>query len=187
MRLGLASITLVPHSGGGEGHILAVLEYSGAEYDCDYHKYSCTVTLPTPSARSWCGFLWRLLQILKWLGIENDQQEVPGAFNSSAIKSYLNNWARQDALLMYYKVIFGRLATVDHDVTTCAISLLNRADAELLKYIQYNVNHCDKTRGENYKLATECGQQLIDNICEVIDKPPVYKDGEILARSVFLI
>ena len=88
------------------------------------------------------------------------------------------NWARQDALLMYYDVIFGRLTTVDRDITARAISLLNRADAELLKYMQYNIDHCDETRGEKYKLAKEFGQQLIDNTREVIDKPPLYKDGK---------
>jgi fatty acid synthase subunit beta len=88
------------------------------------------------------------------------------------------NWARQDALLMYYNVIFGRLATVDRYITARAISLLNRADARLLTYMQYNNDHCDKTRGEKYKLAKEFGQQLIDNTHEVMDKLPVYKDGE---------
>jgi len=50
------------------------------------------------------------------------------------------NWARQDALLMYYDVIFRRLATVDRDITARAISLLNRADPDLLIYMQYNIN-----------------------------------------------
>ena len=93
------------------------------------------------------------------------------------------NWARQDALLMYYDVIFGRLTTVDRDITARAISLLNRADAELLKYMQYNIDHCDETRGEKYKLAKEFGQQLIDNTREVIDKPPLYKDGKYQVRN----
>jgi fatty acid synthase subunit alpha, fungi type len=88
------------------------------------------------------------------------------------------NWARQDALLMYYDVIFGRLATVDRDITARAISILNRADPDFLVYMQYNIDQCDATRGENYKLAKEFGQQLLDNTREVIGKPPVYKDGK---------
>jgi fatty acid synthase subunit alpha, fungi type len=80
------------------------------------------------------------------------------------------NWARQDALLMYYDVIFGRLVTVDRDITARAISLLDRADPDLLIYMQYNINQCDVTRGENYKLAKEFGQQLFDNTKEVIGK-----------------
>jgi fatty acid synthase subunit beta len=100
------------------------------------------------------------------------------------------NWARQDALLMYYDVLFGRLTTVDRDITARAISLLNRADAGLLSYMQYNIDHCDETRGEKYKLAKEFGQQLIDNTREVMDKRPIYKDGTYQVdpfRSSFLI
>jgi fatty acid synthase subunit alpha len=87
------------------------------------------------------------------------------------------NWVRQDALLMYYDIIFGRLTTVDREITARCIALLNRADAELLTYMQYNIDHCDPMKGENYKLAKEFGQQLINNTREVIGHSPVYKDG----------
>jgi fatty acid synthase subunit alpha len=84
------------------------------------------------------------------------------------------NWVRQDALLMYYDIIFGRLTTVDRKITARCIALLNRADVEVLTYMQYNI---DPTKGENYKLTKEFGQQLINNTREVIGHPPVYKDG----------
>ena len=29
------------------------------------------------------------------------------------------SWVRQDALLMYYDIIFGRLTTIDRKITTC--------------------------------------------------------------------
>jgi fatty acid synthase subunit alpha len=74
--------------------------------------------------------------------------------------------------------MFGRLATVDRDITARAISL-NRADLDLLIYMQYNINQCDVTPGENYKLAS---QQPFDNTKEVIGKPPVYKDGMLFTR-----
>ncbi|KAJ7745730.1 fatty acid synthase [Mycena metata] len=86
------------------------------------------------------------------------------------------NWVRQDALLMFYDIIFGRLTTVDRDITARCIALMNRADPELLAYMQYNIDHCDPTKGDNYKLAKNFGQQLIDNTREVIGQPPVYKD-----------
>ncbi|RDB25744.1 Fatty acid synthase subunit alpha [Hypsizygus marmoreus] len=86
------------------------------------------------------------------------------------------NWVRQDALLMYYDIIFGRLTTVDREITARCIALLNRADPEMLAYMQYNIDQCDPSKGETYKLAKEFGQQLIDNTREVIGKPPVYKD-----------
>jgi fatty acid synthase subunit beta len=87
------------------------------------------------------------------------------------------NWVRQDALLMYYDIIFGRLTTVDREITARCIALLNRADPDMLTYMQYHINQCDPSKGDTYKLAKEFGQQLIDNTREVIGKPPVYKDG----------
>jgi fatty acid synthase subunit alpha, fungi type len=87
------------------------------------------------------------------------------------------NWVRQDALVMYYDIIFGRLATVDHEITARCIALLNRVDLELLTYMQYSIDQCDASKGETYQLAKQFGQQLIENTREVIGKPPVYKDG----------
>lgn len=86
------------------------------------------------------------------------------------------NWARQDALLMFYDIIHGRLTTVDREITARCIALLNRADPDMLEYMEYYIEHCDASKGENYKLAKEFGQQFIDNTREVLGKPPVYKD-----------
>jgi fatty acid synthase subunit alpha len=66
------------------------------------------------------------------------------------------NWVRQDALLMYYDIIFA---------------LLNRADPDMLQFMQYNINRCDASKGETYRLAKEFGQKLIHNTREVIGKP----------------
>jgi fatty acid synthase subunit beta len=90
------------------------------------------------------------------------------------------NWVRQDALVMYYDIIFGRLTTVDREITARCIALLNRADPDLLTYMQYNINQCDASKGETYQLAKQFGQQLIENTREVIGHPPVYKDGKSL-------
>ena len=87
------------------------------------------------------------------------------------------NWVRQDALLMYYDIIFGRLTTVDREITARCIALLNRADPDMLQFMQYNINQCNPSKGETYRLAKEFGQKLIDNTREVIGKPPMYKDG----------
>ncbi|KAJ7200860.1 acyl transferase domain-containing protein [Mycena pura] len=86
------------------------------------------------------------------------------------------NWVRQDALLMYYDIIFGRLTTVDRDITARCIALMNCADPEVLAYMQYHINHCDPDKGDTYKLAKQFGQQLIDNVQEVIGQAPLYKD-----------
>ncbi|EIW84299.1 fatty acid synthase [Coniophora puteana RWD-64-598 SS2] len=86
------------------------------------------------------------------------------------------NWVRQDALLMYYDIIHGRLTTVDRELTARCIQLLNRADPELLAYMQYNIDRLDPSKGDTYALTKQFGQELIDNTKEVLGKPPVYKD-----------
>ncbi|KAG8694164.1 3-oxoacyl-[acyl-carrier-protein] synthase, partial [Ceratobasidium sp. 395] len=86
------------------------------------------------------------------------------------------NWVRQDALLMFYDIIFGRLTTVDREITSRCIAIMNRADPALLTYMQYHIDNCLPEKGETYKLAKEFGQQLIDNCREVIGQPPLYRD-----------
>ncbi|PCH42040.1 fatty acid synthase [Wolfiporia cocos MD-104 SS10] len=86
------------------------------------------------------------------------------------------NWVRQDALLMFYDIIFGRLTTIDREITARCIAIMNRADPELVTYMQYYIDQCDPNRSETYKLAKQFGQQLIDNCREVVNEPPLYKD-----------
>jgi fatty acid synthase subunit alpha, fungi type/fatty acid synthase subunit beta, fungi type len=96
------------------------------------------------------------------------------------------NWVRQDALLMWYDIIHGRLTTVDREITARCIAIMNRADPALLEYMQYYVNICDPTRGETYRLAKEFGQQLIDNCREAVGQRPLYKDGMSFIQSFLL-
>ena len=42
------------------------------------------------------------------------------------------NWVRQDALSMFYDIIYGRLTTVDRDVTRRCLIIMNRADPALV-------------------------------------------------------
>lgn len=79
---------------------------------------------------------------------------------------------------MFYDIIFGRLTTVDREITARCIQLMNRVDPELIVYMQYYIDYCDANRGETYKLAKQFGQQLIDNCREVVNEPPLYKDGK---------
>jgi fatty acid synthase subunit alpha len=86
------------------------------------------------------------------------------------------NWARQDALLMYFDIIFGRLQSVDREIVSRCISIMNRANPTLLDFMQYHIDHCPTERGETYALAKELAQQLIDASRDVIGHAPVYKD-----------
>ncbi|EEB09746.1 fatty acid synthase alpha subunit Lsd1 [Schizosaccharomyces japonicus yFS275] len=86
------------------------------------------------------------------------------------------NWARQDALKMFYDIIFGRLKLVDREIVSRCIAVMNRANPVLLEFMQYHIDHCPSDKGATYQLAKELGQQLIDNCKEAIEKPPVFKD-----------
>ncbi|KAL1956694.1 hypothetical protein VTO42DRAFT_6944 [Malbranchea cinnamomea] len=86
------------------------------------------------------------------------------------------NWARQDALSMYYDIIFGRLKVVDREIVSQCIRIMNRSNPLLLDFMQYHIDNCPAERGETYKLAKELGQQLIENCKEVLNVNPVYKD-----------
>ncbi|KIW08511.1 fatty acid synthase subunit alpha [Verruconis gallopava] len=86
------------------------------------------------------------------------------------------NWARQDALSMYYDIIFGRLKAVDREIVSRCIAIMNRSNPRLLDYMQYHIDHCPTERGETYELAKELGQQLIENCKDVLNEPPVFKD-----------
>ncbi|OJD33167.1 fatty acid synthase subunit alpha [Diplodia corticola] len=86
------------------------------------------------------------------------------------------NWARQDALTMYYDIIFGRLKAVDREIVSQCINIMNRSNPTLLEFMQYHIDHCPTERGETYELAKELGQQLIENCKDVLNAAPVYKD-----------
>ena len=86
------------------------------------------------------------------------------------------NWARQDALSMYYDIIFGRLRVVDREIVSQCIRIMNRSNPLLLDFMQYHIDNCPTERGETYQLAKELGEQLIENCKEVLGVAPVYKD-----------
>ena len=86
------------------------------------------------------------------------------------------NWARQDALSMYFDIIFGRLKAVDREIVSQCIRIMNRSNPTLLDFMQYHIDNCPTERGETYALAKELGEKLIENCKEVLNLSPVYKD-----------
>ncbi|KAI0597065.1 fatty acid synthase subunit alpha [Biscogniauxia sp. FL1348] len=86
------------------------------------------------------------------------------------------NWARQDALSMYYDVIFGRLQVVDREIVSQCIRIMTKSNPLLLEFMQYHIDNCPTERGETYQLAQMLGRQLIENCKDVLNVPPVYKD-----------
>lgn len=86
------------------------------------------------------------------------------------------NWARQDALSMYYDIIFGRLKAVDREIVSRCMRIMNRSNPTLLDFMQYHIDNCPTQRGETYQLAKELGHQLIENCKDVLGVAPVYRD-----------
>ena len=89
------------------------------------------------------------------------------------------NWARQDALSMYYDIIFGRLKAVDREIVSRCIRIMNRSNPLLLDFMQFHMDNCPTDRGETYQLAKDLGEQLIMNCKDVLGEAPVYKDVSI--------
>ena len=106
---------------------------------------------------------------------------IEPSFNQLKARVYDSawNWARQDALSMYYDIIFGRLKAVDREIVSRCIQIMNRSNPLLLDFMQYHMDTCPTDRGETYKLAKELGEQLIENCRDVIHEAPVYKDVSI--------
>ncbi|SGZ13233.1 BQ5605_C028g10557 [Microbotryum silenes-dioicae] len=93
------------------------------------------------------------------------------------------NWVRQDALTMWMDILFGRLTTVDRDITARCIVIMNLAltflpvrDINQIKYMQYTIDNTPVHLGENFVLAKQFGQQLLDNCKEMIGQAPLYRD-----------
>jgi len=103
---------------------------------------------------------------------------IEPSFNQLKARVYDSawNWARQDALSMYYDIIFGRLQAVDREIVSRCIRIMNRSNPLLLDFMQYHMDTCPTERGETYKLAKQLGEQLIDNCKDVLGEAPVYKD-----------
>lgn len=86
------------------------------------------------------------------------------------------NWARQDAINMFYDIIFGRLSRVDREIVARCISIMNRSNPTFIDFIQYHVDHVPTERGPTYELAREMAQELLVNCQEALKADPVYKD-----------
>ncbi|KAK4100222.1 hypothetical protein N658DRAFT_427983 [Parathielavia hyrcaniae] len=121
-------------------------------------------------------------QLDRWMAEHGDfyASGIEPVFSSLKARVYDSswNWARQDALSMYFDIIFGRLKTVDREIVSQCIRIMNRSNPTLLEFMQYHIDNCPTERGETYKLAKELGVMLIANCKEVLveKSDPVFKD-----------
>ncbi|KAI9314935.1 fatty acid synthase [Dichotomocladium elegans] len=118
-----------------------------------------------------------------WLAEHGDfyAEGIKPIFSSLKARRYDSywNWVRQDALEMWYEIIFGKLAIVDREVTAKCLHIMTRSYPGLIEYMRYNVENCAGDKGETYRLAKELGQTLIENCVEVLAVDPVYKNVDV--------
>ncbi|KAL2913765.1 fatty acid synthase alpha subunit Lsd1 [Polyrhizophydium stewartii] len=88
------------------------------------------------------------------------------------------NWARQDVLQLYYDLVFGRITSVDRELMNQSLHIMNRTDdAEaVISFMEYYIETCDETKGENYARAKQLGRTLIENCRMALTADPVYKN-----------
>ncbi|KAJ1518159.1 3-oxoacyl-[acyl-carrier-protein] synthase [Coelomomyces lativittatus] len=89
------------------------------------------------------------------------------------------NWVRQDALNLFFEIIFGRLKDVDRALIAQCLHVMNRADQHVVHFMKYWLEHHHpffvKVQPENYALVQSLGMELVGNCCEAINMNPVYK------------
>jgi len=112
---------------------------------------------------------------------EHGEKYIKGisqSFNSLKVRKFDSswNWVRQDSFEMWFDIIFGRLTTVDREITAKCIALINRADPGMIRYIRYHIESCITARGDTYKLAKEFAQLLLENCETALTLPPKHKD-----------
>jgi fatty acid synthase subunit beta len=49
---------------------------------------------------------------------------------------------------MYYDIIYGKLTTIDREITARCIAIINRSDPDLVRYMQYHIDRCDPSKGD---------------------------------------
>jgi 3-oxoacyl-ACP reductase-like protein len=123
------------------------------------------------------------------IGREHGDTYIEGiqpVFDALRARHFDSSWkrVRQDPILMFYDILFGRLTTVDREITARCIAIMNRADPDLIKFMEFMVNRCDPAKGETDATAKKLGQELLDNCRGVVGQPPLYKDGELFFRGM---
>lgn len=92
------------------------------------------------------------------------------------------NWACQDAFMLYYDIIFGRLKNVDRNVTAKCLHVMNRSFQHLVDFMEFHIFKSpemadyEKSLPEVYALARQYGGMLIGEVRSSLGRPPVYRD-----------
>ncbi|KAJ3071925.1 3-oxoacyl-[acyl-carrier-protein] synthase [Podochytrium sp. JEL0797] len=123
-------------------------------------------------------------QLDLWSAEHGDFYEngIKPAFTKLKVRTFDSswNWARQDALQLYYDMIFGRVQSVDRELMNQCVHLMNRTEdyEGLISFMEYYINNkCPAAEeGENYARVKELGKILLDNCKAALNSDPVYKN-----------
>ncbi len=70
----------------------------------------------------------------------------------------------------------GPSSALSRELTAKCISIINRADPDLVRFMKAQLARVDSTQGPTYALLEHFGAELVANCEEAIGTPPVYKD-----------
>ncbi|KAJ3244145.1 3-oxoacyl-[acyl-carrier-protein] synthase [Chytriomyces hyalinus] len=121
-------------------------------------------------------------QLDLWLAEHGDFYEggIKPAFTKLKARVFDSswNWARQDALQLYYDIIFGRITSIDRELMNQCVHLMNRSEdyEGLIAFMEYYINNVPAEKGENYARVQELGKILLDNCKAALHADPVYKN-----------
>ena len=126
----------------------------------------------------------RSLALQKQLDDINDEhgekyiKGIRSIFNSLKARIYDSswNWVRQDCFEMWYDVIFGRLQTVDREITAKCIAVINRSDPQIISSIKYKIDSCNIEKGKSYTLAKDFASMLLEACENGLGSSPKCKD-----------
>ena len=98
-------------------------------------------------------------------------------FSSLKVRSYDSywNWARQDALGLYYDVFFARVKLSDPELEVRKALIANRASQNLLPFLQHLLDQSLSQEGESCKMSNQFLSQLMECCTRALEVSPSFK------------
>jgi fatty acid synthase subunit alpha len=86
------------------------------------------------------------------------------------------NWVRQDALQLYYDLIFGRISSINRELVNKCNHLINRTDdyESMSEFMDYYLKHWPNKDDDKYGSIREMTNVLAESVRNAIDQDPVY-------------
>ncbi|KAH3901382.1 uncharacterized protein SCDLUD_002874 [Saccharomycodes ludwigii] len=85
------------------------------------------------------------------------------------------NWAKQDLLALYFKVIHHGLGAFNEELVNDTINFINKSNAFTLKIMEYLYYNIDDKRGKNYGYAKSFISKLLEKCRIHCNLSPVFK------------